>query len=54
MKKIYVTMFKYGDCDTICSKHKTYKAAKVAALKCECLGGNKHRIWEIKIHKIKR
>jgi len=46
----YWTMFKYGSVDTICSKHKTLEAARLAASKCEKRGGAKH--WIIRAVKI--
>jgi len=47
----YMTTFMYGSTRTICSKHKTFYAAKRAARKCEKRGGAFHdEIWEVVIY----
>jgi hypothetical protein len=48
----YLTIFKYGGCDSICSRHKTYIGAFRAAARCEERGGARHRIW--KVNKMRR
>ena len=42
------TVFNYGGNDTVCSKHKSLRAAKRAAKACEKRGGAKHRF--LKVH----
>lgn len=43
----YWTLFKYGDGETICSKHRNFHEAVMAAEKCERRGGAPHRIVQV-------
>lgn len=44
-------MFWYGTNETICTKHKTLKAAKQHAKSCEAIGGAKHHFIEVRYYK---
>jgi hypothetical protein len=46
-KKQFWSLFYYGSCETICSKHRTFRAAFCEALRCETAGGANHRIVEV-------
>ena len=53
----YVTVYKDADFSNdwaICSWHTTLKGAMKTAKECEAESGCKHKIWEIKVHEIKR
>ena len=50
-RKEYWALFVYGVNDTICSKHKTYRAAVKAATACEKRCGANHRIVEVTVKK---
>lgn len=50
-KKEFRCMFKYGQSEMLCSRHRTLKAAKRAAVLCEKRGGAKH--WFLEVRKIK-
>jgi len=38
------TVFQYGDALTLCSRHRTPEAAERAAIRCERVGGSRHRL----------
>ena len=48
MTQKFCTVFWYGSTRTICSTHRTMKAAIKAALACEKRGGAKHTIWIVR------
>lgn len=47
-KPVYWTLFRYGGNLTICSKHRTRKAAEREAGRCEASGGARHEIAEVR------
>ncbi len=51
MKNVYITIFKYGGVDTICTRHTSIKAARESIRKCEKRGGSLHVIWKVTVVK---
>ncbi len=43
----YLTTFGWTTYRRECSTHRTLKAARAAAKKCEKCGGKKHQIWRL-------
>jgi hypothetical protein len=55
MKTEYWTLYRYGESEVICSKHKSYIRAILAIDKCENRGGARHRVVEVnEVHPYKK